>query len=143
LIVGGGVGMAGAARLAGEAALRAGAGRVFVATRPENVGAIVGARPELMCHGVETATDLEALIKRTDVLAVGPGLGQDPWSRAMFETALRSERRTVLDADALNLLAQRGSAPLPRGERVLTPHPGEAGRLVGKTTADVQADRIA
>lgn len=143
LIVGGGVGMAGAARLAGEAALRAGAGRVFVATRPENVGAIVGARPELMCHGVETAAELEALMARADVLAVGPGLGQDPWSRAMFETALRSERRTVLDADALNLLAQRGSAPLPKGERVLTPHPGEAGRLVGKKTADVQADRIA
>jgi NAD(P)H-hydrate epimerase len=96
-----------------------------------------------MCHGVENATDLEALIRRTDVLAVGPGLGQDAWSRAMFETALRSERRTVLDADALNLLAQRGTAALPNGERVLTPHPGEAGRLLGKTTADVQADRVA
>ena len=142
LIVGGGVGMAGAARLAGEAALRSGAGRVTVATRQENVSAIVAARPELMCRGVESAADLEALIARADVLAVGPGLGQDEWSNTMFETALRSERRTVLDADALNLLARRGSA-LPKGQRVLTPHPGEASRLLGSTSQHVQADRLA
>lgn len=143
LIVGGGIGMAGAARLAGEAALRSGAGRVTVATRPENVSAIVAARPELMCRGVEGAADLEALIARADVLAVGPGLGQDEWSNAMFETALRSERRTVLDADALNLLARRGVSALPRGQRVLTPHPGEASRLLGRTSQHVQADRLA
>lgn len=134
--------MAGAARLAGEAALRSGAGRVTVATRPENVSAIVAARPELMCRGVENAADLEALIARADVLAVGPGLGQDEWSREMFETALRSECGTVLDADALNLLAARGASALPKGQRVLTPHPGEASRLLSKTSEQVQSDRL-
>ncbi|NLG75310.1 MAG: NAD(P)H-hydrate dehydratase, partial [Xanthomonadaceae bacterium] len=142
LVVGGGVGMAGAARLAGEAALRSGAGRVTVATRPENVGAIVAARPELMCRGVASAAELGALIERADVLAVGPGLGQDEWSQAMLEAALNSERRAVFDADALNLLARQGASASPKAPRVLTPHPGEAGRLLGKTTEQVQSDRI-
>lgn len=142
LVVGGGVGMAGAARLAGEAALRSGAGRVTVATRPENVGAIVAARPELMCRGVASAAELGALIERADVLAVGPGLGQDEWSQAMLEAALKSERRAVFDADALNLLARQGASASPKAPRVLTPHPGEAGRLLGKTTEQVQSDRI-
>jgi hydroxyethylthiazole kinase-like uncharacterized protein yjeF len=143
VIVGGGIGMAGAARLAGEAALRSGAGRVFVATRPENVAAIVGARPELMCHGVRTAEELARLLARADVLAVGPGLGQDEWSRAMLEAVLSSDRPTVIDADGLNLLAQRGVDRGPRGRWVLTPHPAEAGRLLGITTAQVQANRLA
>jgi hydroxyethylthiazole kinase-like uncharacterized protein yjeF len=143
LIVGGGIGMAGAARLAGEAALRSGAGRVTVATRPENVSAIVAARPELMCRGVESAADLEALIARADVLAVGPGLGQDAWSREMFEVAIQSELRAVFDADALNLLALRGDAVLPKGRRVLTPHPGEASRLLSSTSQRVQSERLA
>ncbi len=143
LIVGGGVGMAGAARLAGEAALRSGAGRVTVATRPENVGAIVATRPELMCRGVENGSELQGLIERADIIAIGPGLGQDGWSRAMFETVIRSQRTTIMDADALNLLAQRGSKDLPTGHRILTPHPGEAGRLLGVTNAEVQGDRLA
>lgn len=142
LIVGGGIGMAGAARLAGEAALRSGAGRVTVATRPENVSAIVAARPELMCRGVQDPAELEAMIERADVVAAGPGLGQSDWSRAMFETVLRGERMTVLDADALNLLAERGATRLPHGRYVLTPHPGEAARLLGSTNADVQRDRL-
>lgn len=143
LIVGGGIGMPGAARLAGEAALRSGAGRVTVATRPENVAAIVGGRPELMCRGISDGADLERLIASADVLAVGPGLGQDDWSRTMFETVLRAERPSVLDADALNLLAAREPKALPKGVRVLTPHPGEAGRLLGMTPAQIQCDRLA
>lgn len=142
LIVGGGIGMPGAARLAGEAALRSGAGRVTVATHPDNVAAIVGGRPELMCRGVKNSAELESLIPRADVVAVGPGLGQDEWSRSMLEVTLRAARPSVLDADALNLLAARGTAALPQGARVLTPHPGEAGRLLGLTAAEVQADRL-
>jgi NAD(P)H-hydrate epimerase len=139
LVIGGNIGMAGAARMAGEAALRSGAGLVTVATRQENVPAIVGARPELMCRGVATAEELSALIARADVIALGPGLGQDEWAKTMFVTALGNDRRLVVDADALNLLAQ---SPRPNPRWILTPHPGEAARLLGKTTGEVQRDRL-
>ena len=139
LVIGGGIGMAGAARMAGEAALRSGAGLVTVATRAENVAAIVAGRPELMCRGVADGSELQALISRADVLAVGPGLGQDEWAQTMLNVALASHKAAVVDADALNLLARSPR----RGERwILTPHPGEAGRLLGRQTAEIQSDRI-
>lgn len=140
LIIGGNEGMAGAARLAGEAALRAGAGLVSVATRAANVAALVAGRPELMCHGVETAGDLDGLLERASVIALGPGLGQDDWARHLYKYALAAGKPMVLDADALNLLAE---APEKKADWILTPHPGEAGRLLGIATADVQADRLA
>lgn len=140
LVIGGGFGMAGAARLAGEAALRTGAGRVTVATRAEHVAAILAGRPELMCRPVERRADLDALIARADVLAVGPGLGQDAWAREMFQAALASRKPAIVDADGLNLLAQ---SPQARHQWVLTPHPGEAARLLETTIAHVQRDRLA
>lgn len=139
LVIGGGAGMAGAARLAGEAALRVGAGLVTVATRPENVAGIVAQRPELICRGIECGADLRPLIERADIIAIGPGLGQDPWSQDMANSALRCAIPTVIDADALNLLAQ---SPSKNDLRILTPHPGEAGRLLGITNAEVQRDRL-
>jgi ADP-dependent NAD(P)H-hydrate dehydratase / NAD(P)H-hydrate epimerase len=139
LVIGGNIGMAGAARMAGEAALRAGAGLVTVATRHENVPAIVGARPELMCRGVASAAELKTLIDRADVIALGPGLGQDEWSKTMFDTAMSADGRAVVDADALNLLAQ---APRTNARWILTPHPGEAARLLGRTPDQVQRDRL-
>lgn len=139
VIVGGGSGMAGAARLAGEAALRVGAGLVTVATRPENVPAIVADRPELICRGVERKEDLEPLLDRADVLAIGPGMGQDGWSRMLFDAALKRDIPAVLDADALNLLAR---APAAKDRWILTPHPGEAGRLLGTDAGSVQRDRL-
>ncbi|MBB6091457.1 NAD(P)H-hydrate epimerase [Povalibacter uvarum] len=140
LIVAGGPGMAGAARLAGEAALRVGAGLVTVATRPENVAAIVGQRPELICRGIERVDELTPLLERADVLAIGPGLGQDDWAQALVNHSIRLALPTVIDADGINLLAQSPS----KGEhRILTPHPGEAGRLLGISTAQVQSDRLA
>jgi ADP-dependent NAD(P)H-hydrate dehydratase / NAD(P)H-hydrate epimerase len=139
LLIAGGVGMAGAARLAGEAALRVGSGLVTVATRPENVAAIAANRPELICRAVEHAADLASLIERADVVAIGPGLGQDQWSRAMEEGVRSCNKPMVVDADALNLLAQ---APRKNSNWVLTPHPGEAGRLIGSNAGDVQADRL-
>lgn len=142
LIVGGGVGMAGAARLAGEAALRCGAGRVTVATHPDNVAAIVGARPELMCHGVSDESALAALIERADVLAIGPGLAQSDWSHAMMAGVMRSDRPAVIDADGLNLLAHLTIDSRQAVRWILTPHPGEAGRLLGLTNAQVQQDRL-
>ncbi|HEY6643425.1 NAD(P)H-hydrate dehydratase [Povalibacter sp.] len=139
LVIGGGVGMAGAARLSGEAALRVGAGLVTVATRPENVAGVVAQRPELICRGIESGADLQALIERADIIAVGPGLGQDAWAHSVANSALHSDKPTVIDADALNLLAQ---SPCKGEHRILTPHPGEAGRLLGMSTAAVQADRL-
>ncbi len=142
LVVGGGEGMPGAARLAAEAALRVGAGLVTVASLPQHAAAIIGARPELMFRGVEDATELAAMLPRFDVVAVGPGLGQQPWGEAMLDAVLAAHvphQRLVVDADALNLLARRG--PMHRDDWVLTPHPGEAARLLGLTGQAVQEDR--
>ena len=140
LVVGGDHGMSGAARLAGEAALRCGAGLVSLATRVAHTAAVSAARPELMCHGVTDAVSLKPLLRRATVLAIGPGLGQDAWGRGLLGAALASRLPLVVDADALNLLA---AEPLRRTRWVLTPHPGEAARLLGISTAEVQADRPA
>lgn len=139
LIVGGGPGMPGAARLAGEAALRAGAGLVSVATPGDHVSAIAAGRPELMCRGVATAADLEPLLERATVVALGPGLGQSEWAQIMYKAVRACELPLVVDADALNLLAR---APHRRDDWVLTPHPGEAGRLLQTSARDVQEDRF-
>lgn len=140
LLVGGDVGMSGAIRLAGEACLRAGSGWASVATRGVHAGLIAQSRPELMCHGVEQASDISALLSRASVIALGPGLGKADWGRAMWKMLQSSKLPLVLDADGLNLLAE---APVQRGEWVLTPHPGEAARLLGCTTGDIQQDRPA
>lgn len=140
LIVGGGLGMAGAARMAGEAALRVGAGLVTVATRPENVAAVVAARPELICRAVQSAeADLQPLLAQADVVALGPGLGQDDWAQEVFAAAIGAGKSLVIDADGLNLLARNPQ----RGECwVLTPHPGEAARLLNAETSAIQRDRL-
>lgn len=140
LVVGGNLGMGGAARLAGEAALRAGAGLTSVATRPENVLALIVGRPELMAHGARDAAELRTLLARANVVAAGPGLGQDPWAQELLGEVLATSLPTVLDADGLNLLAIR---PQRRQDWILTPHPGEAGRLLGCSPAQVQSDRLA
>ncbi len=140
LIVGGGAGMAGAARLCGEACLRSGAGLVTIATQTAHAIAISAARPELMCHALEDAQALPRLIERADVVAIGPGLGRDAWARSLLEVVLDCERPMVVDADALNLLAERLRR---REDWILTPHPGEAARLLGVQTASIQNDRLA
>lgn len=132
--------MPGAVRLAGEAALRSGAGLVSIATHPAQSAGIAGARPELMVHEVQGASDLDPLLASANVIAIGPGLGQSDWARALFEKVLRFDLPMVVDADALNLLAGRDEA---RMNWILTPHPGEAARLLHVTTAEVQANRMA
>ena len=140
LVVGGQPGMSGAARLAAEAALRVGAGLVSVATHPQHAATLNIGRPELMCHAIDDATRLQPLLQRATVLALGPGLGQSDWSRTLLAAVWDSDVPMLMDADALNLLAQ---APQRREHWVLTPHPGEAARLLGCSTAEVQADRLA
>jgi hydroxyethylthiazole kinase-like uncharacterized protein yjeF len=140
LVVGGGVGMPGAIVLCGEAALRAGAGRVSVATDTSHVAAVVNDRPELMALGVDCAADLDALLPNSDVIAVGPGLGRSQWANALMQRIQNEKHASVWDADALNWLAEH---PDQCENRIITPHPGEAATLLGVSTVDVQADRRA
>jgi hydroxyethylthiazole kinase-like uncharacterized protein yjeF len=143
LVVGGDHGMAGATALAAEAALRCGAGLVKVATRPEHVAALVARTPEAMPVGVVSGQELAPLVASADVLVVGPGLGQSTWSEQLLQVAAASGKPMVLDADGLNLLAAgRVIADSRRDNWVLTPHPGEAARLLGCANAEVQADRF-
>ncbi|MGH6636253.1 MAG: NAD(P)H-hydrate dehydratase [Gammaproteobacteria bacterium] len=139
LVVGGDFGFAGAARMAAEAAARVGAGLVSVATRAAHASVINVTRPELMCHGVEEAGQLHPLTAKADVIAIGPGLGRSPWAQALLAAALEGRRPLVVDADALNLIAHE---PSERHNWVLTPHPGEAARLLGVQTQDIQGDRF-
>jgi hydroxyethylthiazole kinase-like uncharacterized protein yjeF len=141
-ILGGAPSMVGAALLAGRSALRAGAGRVFIAPIGDDAPAVDPAQPELMLRAPEALFQLP----RLDCLAVGPGLGMSPDAYQWLQAALETPWPLVLDADALNLMAR-----LPRlrdqlarrGNAVLTPHPAEAARLLARSTAEVQADRIA
>jgi NAD(P)H-hydrate epimerase len=140
LLVGGGPGMPGAIRLAAEAALRCGAGLVRVATWPDNLTAVVAGRPEIICHGVTQPGQLDDLLADSDAVVMGPGLGTTAWAQALWQRVLASDLPVVLDADGLNLLA---AAPERRGHWVLTPHPGEAARLLGLDIRSVQLDRPA
>ncbi|MEQ6889843.1 NAD(P)H-hydrate dehydratase [Halomonas sp. CS7] len=142
LVLGGAPGFGGAALLAAEACARLGAGKVSLATAPEHVTASLVRRPEVMVHGVRGAGDLEALPERADVLVVGPGLGQGSWGQGMLQAALAASRPLVVDADGLNLLASR-FAGHQRDDWILTPHPGEAARLLGCSAGEVEADRPA
>lgn len=140
-VVGGGVpGMSGAVLLAGEAALRAGAGLVTIAASPEALPLLARGPMELMCHPIDTITTLGPLLERATVIVLGPGLGQTAWSQQVFDKALSTQKICVVDADALNLLAEH---PQKRQNWILTPHPKEAARLLKTTVEAIQADRIA
>ncbi|TVP91862.1 MAG: NAD(P)H-hydrate dehydratase [Pseudomonadaceae bacterium] len=144
LLLGGDHGMGGAIMLAAEAALRSGAGRVSVFTQPEHVSALLARCPEVMVRAVDANSDLNELLARASALVVGPGLGQGAWSRRLLEQALNAGLPQVLDADALNLLAADSGLAAKLDKRTLiTPHPAEAARLLGCSTAQVQADRPA
>ena len=144
LCVGGNRGMGGSIRLSAEAALRSGAGLVSVACHADHAGPMSQARPELMCRSVDDGAELVPLLAAADVVAIGPGLGRadddNDWGGALWQAALDCDRPLVVDADALNRLAAQ---PVERGHWILTPHPGEAARLLGCATAEVVDDRVA
>jgi hydroxyethylthiazole kinase-like uncharacterized protein yjeF len=143
LVVGGDYGMAGAAAMAAESALRSGAGLVRAATRMEHIAALVARTPEVMAAGVRSGQELEPLLASADVLVVGPGLGLSPWSEQLLAVAAASGKPMVLDADGLNLLTRgRIVDNRCRDNWILTPHPGEAARLLGVGNDEVQADRF-
>lgn len=138
LVIGGDSGYVGAARMAAEAALRVGAGLVSVATRAEHAAMLCSTRPEIMAHAVESVTDLSPLLKRATVVAIGPGLGQSEWAQTLLARVMETKLPLVIDADALNLLANDARSSK---DWVLTPHPGEAARLLGVSSNDIQSDR--
>ncbi|MEL6117304.1 NAD(P)H-hydrate dehydratase [Photobacterium sp. SP02] len=147
LCLGGDQGMGGAIRLASEACARTGAGLTAAVTHTDNVLAIVAARPEIMAQGWQWGLgqanqQLSNRIGWADVVVLGPGLGQRAWGKALYasHSVVRQDQSLVLDADGLNLLAQ---TPDYKENRILTPHPGEAARLLNLTVAEVEADRFA
>lgn len=158
LIVGGNQGMPGAVILAARAALRTGAGLVTVITIRQHLEAISSAVPEAMVKTSSIEADdglsIETLFKEPFIehvthVAIGMGFGQDEWSLQMLRHCLQLQKPMLIDADALNLIAKHGltASNFSRiSPLVITPHPGEAGRLLAKneiyTTADVQKDRF-
>jgi len=144
LVIGGDKGYGGAVAMAAEAALRVGAGLVSVATRPEHVPALLARRPELMVKGVASGQELEPHLQGPTLIVIGPGLGRSPWSEQMLQKAIGTGLPMVVDADALNILSEgRVGANADASNWVLTPHPGEAARLLACANADIQADRLA
>lgn len=141
LVVGGDHGFGGASIMAAEAAMIAGAGMVNLATRKEHLLAALTRKPEIMTFGLESAGQLDVVIKRSSVLVLGPGLGQSSWSHTVFEQCIKATQTAVVDADALNLLSQSTQCHA-RDNWILTPHPAEAARLLAISIAEVQADRL-
>lgn len=139
-VIGGDFGMSGAVRLASESSLRSGAGLVTVISRPEHQVVVCSTRPELMFWGCELV-DMEVYLKLgwADVLVIGPGLGIADWGYNLLKAVDLAEKPSVIDADALNLLVQ---FPLTSKNWVLTPHPGEAARLLGVSIAEIERDRF-
>lgn len=153
LVIGGNHGMGGAPLLSAMAAIRGGAGLASVATRPENCAAIVASQPELMAKGIDKASDILPLLEKANTVVIGPGLGQDAWAQQLLvhsllymleeQAELTSTVNLLLDADALNLVAAKADIRAlftqlqeKNLQTVLTPHPGEAARLIGEKTPD-------
>ena len=141
LVVAGDHGFGGAGIMAAEAASRSGAGLVTLATRPEHVPASLSRCPWVMARGVSNGGELVPLLTRADVVVCGPGLGKSAWGQQLLQLVLASDKPRILDADALNLLAEQ--TPEPFARQVLTPHPGEAARLLHCRVSDIEEDRLA
>ena len=140
LVVGGNYGMAGAVNMTAHASARVGAGLVSVATRPEHAYALAVQRPELMACGIETVADLDPLLSRATVIALGPGLGRDQWAEDLFNYIIEQPRPKVIDADALYFLGLKKTKLI---HAIITPHVGEAAHLLGVTSNEIQSDRVA
>jgi len=142
--LGGDRGMSGALRLCGEAALRSGAGKVTLLTHPDHAAVVNAGRAELMVRGVAGGDEAAEALADADVLVLGTGLGRSDWSKSLLEACRGIGKPMVLDADALNWLAEAGDVDdfIKTGSAVLTPHPAEAGRLLGLSAAEVQQDRV-
>lgn len=140
-IIGGASGMVGAALLAGRAALKLGAGCVHVGLLADNAPVLDPFQPELMLHGIHAFSDMP----KSDVYALGCGMGTSIPAQKILHDALRTRSPLVVDADALNLLARHADLQDDMSARtmdsIITPHPGEAARLLGISSTEVQTDR--
>jgi hydroxyethylthiazole kinase-like uncharacterized protein yjeF len=140
-VIGGSNGMVGAPLLAARAALKLGAGCVHVGIQADNAPSVDILQPELMLHSAQAALRLPKL----DVLAIGCGLGYDDTAQKILQDALNLNTVLILDADALNILALRTDLRIAlisrKNANIITPHPGEAARLLGCNTEEVQAAR--
>ncbi|MDH7943989.1 NAD(P)H-hydrate dehydratase [Pseudohongiella sp. SYSU M77423] len=158
VVVGGDDGFGGAALLTAGAAVRGGAGTVTLLTRSQHRTAMLVRQPEVMVQPVDDwhvlqGAALRSLLTQASALAIGPGLGKSDWSinvlREILDWVADAGAPLVLDADALNLLAMQklawgDLAPAEaRARWVITPHPGEAARLLGCSVAEIQSDRFA
>ena len=141
LLIGGGEGYSGAIILAAEAAMRTGVGLLTVITCEATREPLLSRLPEAMVRTVndpETA-NLTRLIEQADAILIGPGLGQEAWAESLWRMVLESNKPLIVDADALNLLARNKTM---RDDWLLTPHPGEAGRLIGLSISEIEQDRF-
>ena len=141
LIIGGALGFGGAAIMAGQAALRAGAGLIKVACHHANIPALNAASPELMTVDFDDAKAVQEALSWADVVAIGPGLGQSVPALNLLTQALNSDKALVVDADALNLIAAH-ELTFKDERHLITPHPGEAARLLKTTVAAISAARV-
>ncbi|MBS3804035.1 MAG: NAD(P)H-hydrate dehydratase [Oleiphilaceae bacterium] len=143
LVIAGDHGFGGAGILTAEASARCGTGLTSLATRAEFVAPALTRCPALMVHAVNHGEDLPDLIEKADILVCGPGLGRKAWGQQMLQKVLASGKPRVLDADAINLLAEAEQVPGKTAQQVVTPHPGEAARLLGCSVPDIESDRLA
>jgi len=131
--------MHGATLLSGESSLRGGAGKVTIFMHESHRSLINKARPELMFIFSNEEINIQSILSKVDVVAIGPGLGLDDWARSVFKHVNKSNKPLVVDADALNILSEKN---LKRDDWVLTPHPGEAATLMGKSSLEIQENRL-
>lgn len=142
LIVGGNIGMSGAAILAAESAMSLGVGKLSVATREPTLSPVLARVPEAMVHQVDHYNDLKALLDKCTAVVIGPGLGTDAWAEQMLLRVMEEDIPILVDADAIRLLAE-GRVEATQSRICFTPHPGEAALVLNSTTAEVQRDRFA
>ena len=138
LIIGGDYGMAGAVIMAAEAAYRAGAGKVTVLSREENYAALLARLPNAMT--ISKNYDHKEILENKNVIVIGPGLGKSKWAKDLLKLALASDLPKIIDADALNLISENKKI-LQLKNSIITPHVGEAARLLAISTSQIQKDR--
>lgn len=142
LIIGGDHGMGGAAIMAAEAAYRIGAGKVSVLTHEENITALLSRLPNAMSvpQNLIAEKNWKKIFAGKTVIVIGPGLGKSSWSKELFLAAMNSKLPKVIDADALNLISESKKI-FNLKNSIITPHPGEAARLLGVSNSAIQKDR--
>lgn len=143
LLIGGNTSMMGAIQLAGQACLKTGAGLTKILSQTDHILPLTTSTPEFMCYDLDS---IENLLDNTQAIAIGPGLGIDSWAKSLFQRCLtwqlETQGKMVIDADALKLLAQQKIAVPKSPNWILTPHPGEAATMLGRSVKEVQNDRF-